>query len=178
MGNSSTQLRVPFTGEHELTVDAKNRLLVPSMVRSLIIPERDGNGLVLKVGGNLKIWLYPVNAYYQLLQHIRPGPVPDPKLRTFQVAHFAHAYPAEIDGQGRILLPEKLLKRSNTGSKVVLVGMDDHLELWNREDWEVESNHVFGRLSEIERDFCDFNDRQQALTRLSGEARTPPSAVG
>ncbi len=42
----------------------------------------------------------------------------------------------ELDGQGRILLNEKLRKRAGLKDDITLVGVRDHIELWNSEDWE------------------------------------------
>jgi MraZ protein len=42
----------------------------------------------------------------------------------------------ELDRQGRLLLPEKIKKRANLGSSLTLVGVRDHIEIWNSEDWE------------------------------------------
>ena len=52
-------------GEYELTIDDKNRLLVPSEVRKAIVPERDGEAFFLVVGINRVPWLYAERYYEQ-----------------------------------------------------------------------------------------------------------------
>jgi len=44
---------------------------------------------------------------------------------------------------------DKLLQRSGIGKDVTLVGVNDHLELWNRSDWEAEREALSRRRAEI-----------------------------
>jgi division/cell wall cluster transcriptional repressor MraZ len=50
--------------------------------------------------------------------------------------NFALAGKVELDSQGRLLLNEKLRKRAGLKDNVTLVGVRDHIELWNTQDWE------------------------------------------
>jgi MraZ protein len=49
---------------------------------------------------------------------------------------FALAGKVELDRQGRLLLNERLRKRAGLKDQVTLVGVRDHIELWNSENWE------------------------------------------
>ena len=123
-------------GEHELTVDDKNRLLIPSEIRKLLNPERDGEALFLVIGVNRKPWLYPERYYENLVSQvpaeISPG---DDRLARDQLL-FGMASRLEWDKQGRVLVPEKTLRRTGLNREVTLLGVRDHLELWNRSDWD------------------------------------------
>ena len=55
----------------------------------------------------------------------------------------------EMDKQGRVLFPDKILKRSGIGKEVTLVGNRDHLELWDRSQWETERERLSARREEI-----------------------------
>ena len=61
--------------------------------------------------------------------------LPGEDAMTFDQMWFGQATRVEWDNQGRILIPEKVFKRTAIGKEVSLVGMRDHLELWNRVDW-------------------------------------------
>jgi MraZ protein len=50
--------------------------------------------------------------------------------------NFALAGKVELDSQGRLLLNERLRKRAGLKDNVMLVGVRDHIELWNTQDWE------------------------------------------
>jgi DNA-binding transcriptional regulator/RsmH inhibitor MraZ len=42
----------------------------------------------------------------------------------------------EWDKQGRMSLSEKTLTRTGIGRDVTVIGARDHLEIWDRSDWE------------------------------------------
>ena len=50
-------------GQYELTIDAKNRLLVPADIRRRLEPERDGTAFFIVTGDNGRLWLYPEKIY-------------------------------------------------------------------------------------------------------------------
>jgi MraZ protein len=131
-----------FIGEHDLTLDEKNRLLVPSDVRKAMKPDRDGEGFYLIIGINRKPWLFPERYYEQLLEREGETLPPeaelnqDPRRLDDWLKRFAMARRVAWDKQGRILLPETTLRRTETRRDVTLVGVRNHLQLWNRDDWE------------------------------------------
>lgn len=134
-----------LTGEHELTIDEKNRLLVPSDIRRRLVPDRDGDAFYLVVGVNRKTWIYP-EKYFEALTQAPPEPRPkEESLDWDQMLALAHRQ--ELDGQGRILIPDKLLKRTGTQREVTLIGARNHLELWNRPDWDVRREEIWQRWS-------------------------------
>ena len=136
-------------GEYELNVDEKNRLLIPSEVRGRIKPAEDGEGFFLVIGIDRRPWLYPERYYEQLVTR-QPGEItPANDLHAFDQMHFALASRLEPDKQGRVLLPDKILKRAGIQKEVTLIGVRDHLELWNRADWEARREELEKRGPEI-----------------------------
>lgn len=135
--------------EYELTIDEKNRLLVPADFRRAIVPERDGEAYIAVIGVNRKTWLYPENYYGALVSRMSQEVAPDEDALAFEQMLFARASRLAPDKQGRILLPEKTLRRTGTGREVTLLGVRDHMELWNRQDWEARNAELTDRMSEI-----------------------------
>lgn len=148
--------RFPFIGEYELTIDEKNRLLVPAEIRREIVPERDGEAFILKVGSNSKLTLYLEKPYQGFLDQVPSDVAPDPRLQRFELMHFATALRVPMDKQGRILLPDRLLKRTRTGRDVTLLGVNNRLEIWNREDWEAESRSMLMQAAVIDQQFREY----------------------
>jgi MraZ protein len=132
-------------GEHELTLDEKNRLLVPSEIRKSLVPERDGEAFYLVVGQNRKPWLYTEKHYEHLVSSGEQQLMPNEDVLAFNQYYFAMASRAEWDKAGRILLPEKTLQRTGIKREVTLIGAKDHLEIWNRSDWERRFEELFNR---------------------------------
>lgn len=136
-------------GEFELTIDDKNRMLIPSEVRRVLIPERDGEAMFLVFGTNRKPWLYPERQYEAMVAQIQQELAPTEDALAFDQMHFAMASRLEWDKQGRVLIPEKTLKRTELGKEITLIGVRDHLELWNRGDWDAHREALLARSAEI-----------------------------
>jgi len=49
---------------------------------------------------------------------------------------FGGAVEAEVDAIGRILIPDFLRDRSNLKSRVVLIGVQNRVEIWNEKAWD------------------------------------------
>jgi MraZ protein len=144
-------LRHPlFVDEYDLTVDDKNRLLVPSQVRKAIVPDRDGEALFVVIGRNQVPWLYTERYYEYLVSTITNDLSPNDDQLAFDQLKFALASRLEFDKQNRVLIPDKTLKRAGIRKDVTLLGVRDHLELWNRTDWAAHRDELEKRSSEIE----------------------------
>lgn len=97
------------------------------------------------------LWLYPEKYYEQLLMSLMPPDIiPNDDLTEYAQMTFAMAERVELDNQGRIGLPSSLLKDAGLGNEVALIGMRDHLELWNRADWDQRRMHVLEQGRDIE----------------------------
>jgi len=117
-------------------VDEKGRLTIPAEVRKSIVPERDGDGFYVVLGLNGRPWLYPEQVYEEMV--FQQGDEISPGLEQLDFAHanFALAHRVSIDSQGRASNLEKTLRRTRTGREVTLIGAGNHLEIWNKADWD------------------------------------------
>ena len=136
-------------GEHELTIDEKNRLPIPSEIRKSMNSERDGDAFFLVLGLNRKPWLYPERFYEQLVFQAQPDITPGEEQLDFAHANFALASRLEWDSQGRLLIPAKTLRRTELNREITLIGAGDHLEIWNRSDWDSRREQILSRHAEI-----------------------------
>jgi len=144
------QVRHPVLfGEFDLNIDDKNRLLIPSEVRQRINQAEFGEGFFLVIGINRLPWIYPERYYEELATRIPADLVPADDLLAFDQLHFALASRLEPDKQGRVLLPDRILRRAGIRKEVTLIGARDHLELYNRADWEARREELEKRGREI-----------------------------
>ena len=131
-------------GEYELSIDEKNRLLIPAEIRHKFNPDTDGSAFFIKVGKNKVPWLYP-QKYYEEAAQTPPSLNPTEDNLAMDQFNFAFASLLEWDKQGRVVLPDKILKRTAVGKEVTLIGAKDHLELWSREAWTQHMEVLFAR---------------------------------
>jgi len=138
-----------FKGSFDLSMDDKHRVLVPLALRKKIDPERDGNAFIAIEGVDGRLWLYPENYYDALHSQGANQPMPNEDVLAYHRWNLGATETIELDKQGRLLLPERTLKDSGLGKEVTLVGVNDHLELWNRAEWEEERQSLRQRKKEI-----------------------------
>jgi len=125
-----------LTGEYEHTIDEKGRVLVSNKLRNQIDTKEQGSDFYLVVGANGILSLYPERCFEKMtLAMAQKNTAPD-EIIAFERMNFALAGKVELDSQGRLLLNEKLRKRAGLKNNVTLVGVRDHIELWNTQDWE------------------------------------------
>ncbi len=126
-----------YTGSYELTIDAKNRLSVPANIRSSMDPERDGTGFYL-VPGNRRgtLCLFGDKYYERYSEQYHASLMPAQEKEDFEDLFYGVASLLEVDKQGRVVLPQRLLDFAGVSGQVTMSGARDHLVLWNRKDHE------------------------------------------
>ena len=60
----------------------------------------------------------------------------DEELRDFERRIYPSASEIELDGQGRLVIPVKLRKYANLTDTATVVGVRDHIEIWDRGTWQ------------------------------------------
>jgi len=125
-----------LTGEYQHVIDAKNRVLISNKFRNQIDADEHGSNFYLVLGVNGILCLYPEKYFEQIVLSVAPGTAAPDEAVAFERMSFALASKVELDGQGRLLLNERLRKRAKLRDQITLVGVRDHIELWNNEDWE------------------------------------------
>ena len=140
-----------FTGHYEHSIDKKNRLAIPSKFRNRMDAERDGEGFVIVPGQpDGTLWLYTERHFEALSDRAESALIPDADQLEFEQVFFPLAESLELDSQGRILVPDKMLKRSGLGKEVVICGVRDHLEIRRRDAFEEELDERWARYREYQ----------------------------
>ena len=124
-----------FVGEFEQTIDAKHRLSISSSFRDQLIPEEDGKDFVLVLGADTHLRLYPDLYYRKLATMLRRSAIPDSRSGRYDMI-FAMARILKPDAHGRVVLPEKSMRRATMADRVTLIGANDHLEIWPTDEWD------------------------------------------
>jgi|SRR6476659_980612 MraZ protein len=117
-------------GEHEHSLDDKNRLTLPAKLR-----EQLGDQVVVTRGMDGCLYVYARPAFDALAARIGSLDGLAVDTRRMQRHFFTNATPADVDKQGRIVMPPLLLERERIGREVTVAGVGDHLEIWDRAVW-------------------------------------------
>jgi MraZ protein len=134
-----------FLGEYAHTIDDKNRLTLPAKFR-----ERFAGGGVVTRGLDGCLYLYSRDDWDRLVQSrlAELDPLAE-EGRLMQRYFFSAAAEAEPDKQGRIMLPAALSEHARLGREVVVAGVYDRLEIWDRAAWREHLKQVEGSAQHV-----------------------------
>jgi MraZ protein len=132
-------------GEHDHTIDDKNRLTLPAKFRQAF-----AEGVVLARGIERCLTAYPRSewgaAIETRLQELDPL---SKEGRLMQRYFFSGAAEAELDKQGRVMIPSSLSEHAGLGKEVVVAGIRDHLEIWDRAAWREHLHEIEGSAEDV-----------------------------
>ena len=134
-----------FFGEYEHTIDDKNRLTLPARFREAL-----AGGIVVTRGLDECLDVY-ARADWDAMVDAQLAPL-DPfskEARNLKRFFFAAASDAELDKQGRVLVPPALHRHARLGREVVVAGVHDHLEIWDRAAWAKHVTTVEGSADDV-----------------------------
>ena len=123
-----------FMGEYNHTIDAKGRLIVPAKFR-----EQLGEAFVITNGNDGCLNIYTREDWETFLEKLQflPNNGDSRKLKRKLVAQ---ANDVELDKQGRILVPPALREHAGLSKDVVLAGVIDKIEIWDKDRWEEQAD--------------------------------------
>jgi MraZ protein len=132
-------------GEYEHTIDEKNRLTLPAKFR-----EAFSEGVVLTRGMDGCLYAYPRRAWETSVEaRLRDLDPLSREGRLMQRFFFSGAAEAEPDRQGRIMVPAALAQHAGLGRDVVVAGMHDHVEIWDRAGWREHLKEIEGSAEHV-----------------------------
>jgi MraZ protein len=120
-----------FTGEYRHSVDDKGRVAVPAKFRAQI-----EEGAVVSRWLDACLAIHTRTGWEQLAAKVAGLPITDAGSRLFQRYVFAGAFEADLDRQGRVVVPAYLREWAGLGSEAVIVGSRDHAEIWSPARWD------------------------------------------
>lgn len=122
-----------LTGTHPRTLDDKKRLTLPKRVREQL--GENTRQLFIAQGMDQCLWLYDQTGLEQLSEKLDRAPATDADVRVFRRMFFPQMEEVDVDKAGRVLLPDRLIDFAGLKHEVVLIGVRDHLELWDAGRW-------------------------------------------
>ena len=115
-------------GEYTHVIDAKGRLFIPAKFRDEL-----GYSFVITKGLSRCLSIYPMQEWERFEAKINA--LPTRQARSLQLFFIASSQDCELDGQGRVLIPQKLREYAGLDKNTVVAGMTDHIEVWDEIEW-------------------------------------------
>jgi MraZ protein len=126
-----------FMGEFQHSLDDKGRLIVPAKFR-----EDLGEKFIVTRGLDNCLFVYPRTQWKILEDKIKELPTSHADTRAFVRLFFSGAVEAELDKQGRIVIPQHLREHARIERDVYVIGVSTKVEIWSREAWEKYSSQA------------------------------------
>jgi MraZ protein len=128
-------------GEYEHTIDDKNRLTLPARFRDAF-----ADGVVVTRGIDPCLAVYTREGWDGFVRSQLAGLDQfSREARQMRRFLFSAGVEAELDKQGRVTLPAGLLRKAGLARDVVVAGVGEFLEVWDRAAWQAQLEDVEGR---------------------------------
>ena len=158
-----------LTGAYERTIDEKLRLALPRPFREAFEDERQ---LVLTPGTDGSLSLFSGRSFAGMAEQLAVRSPSGHEVRAFSRLLYAQSHSVELDSQGRIRLPAELAKLGNLEGDVVVLGVGDHVELWNKSRWEAYFADLQPRYDQLaEAASCERSEAMDGQRALEAETR-------
>lgn len=119
-----------FIGEYTISMDSKGRVAIPSKFRNLL-----NSMAVVTRGLDQSLFLYPKKEWEDIAGKIAQLPLTNANSRAFSRLMLAGAFEAEMDKQGRMIIPDYLRKFANLSKRIVVAGLYNRIEIWDEQAW-------------------------------------------
>jgi MraZ protein len=119
-----------FIGEYQYTIDDKKRLAVPPKLRAVL-----GKKAVITKGLDQCLWVFAQKDWAELAKKLSQLPLAQADARGFARIMLTGAMEVNIDGLGRVLVPDYLKNYAGLNKKVVVAGVYNRIEIWDETKW-------------------------------------------
>jgi MraZ protein len=124
-----------LTGVFSRAIDEKTRVAIPKRLREALNPE-NRPVVYIAPGTDQSLALYTEEAFARLADRLAQVSPTRQDVRTFGRLFYARAHRLELDAQGRVRIPPELAELARLDKEVVLLGVQDHVEIWAVDRWK------------------------------------------
>jgi MraZ protein len=137
-----------LTGTFPRSLDEKLRVAIPKRLCDEF-GEGDVRELYVAPGQDKCLVVYAPSAFERLGRKIARQSSTRMDVRTYRRLFFARAERVELDAQGRVRLPDRLVEFAGLRKDVVLAGVQDHLEIWDADHWQSYLNQYSAAFDDV-----------------------------
>ncbi|HUD21096.1 MAG TPA: division/cell wall cluster transcriptional repressor MraZ [Candidatus Saccharimonadales bacterium] len=140
-----------FLGEYTHSLDSKGRISVPSKFRADL-----GASAIVTKGLDGCLFLYPKGEWEVMANKLASLPVSSSSARAFARLMLSGAMEVEIDKFGRVLLPGYLRTFAGIKSEVVVTGVAQRIEIWDKTAWGTFTTDAESKSSELAENLTEW----------------------
>ena len=129
-------------GQHRYQLDAKGRIALPARFR-----EAFESGVYLTLGQDGCLYVFPQDEWQRRSDEVRSRPLTGQAARDYARMFFGNAERMDLDGQGRLTIPQRLRGRVGLDREAVVIGVYDHLQVWASPAWDAYERDRVGAYS-------------------------------
>ena len=138
-----------FIGTFHHNLDAKNRVTVPRKILEKAVSNSRPARFYISMGMEDCLFLFTEERWQELTQSLDSVPLGKLEARDFQRLFFSDTYEVDVDGSGRILIPDVLKTNAGLTREVVFLGAGSRVEIWDAERWKARKNKIAGGYATI-----------------------------
>lgn len=124
-------------GEYEHTLDEKKRVSLPKAFRAAL-----GRRVVMTRGFDNCLFVYSRNGWERIAEKLQSLSFVDTDTRGFNRFMLSGAAEVDVDGVGRILIPDHQKEYAALKKNVIFAGVSDRVEIWDARNWETYKAHI------------------------------------
>ena len=126
-----------FIGEYQHNLDEKKRVSLPRAFRASL-----GRKVVMTRGLDNCLFIYSRSAWEKVAGKLQELSFAQADTRGFNRFILSGAVEVEVDGAGRILIPEHQRQFAGLKKAVVFAGVSDRVEIWDSSRWSTYKTRI------------------------------------
>lgn len=142
-----------FIGEYQHNLDAKGRIIIPSRFRDEL-----HSTFVLARGLDSCLTIYSVEQWNKMFEEINKLPTTKKNARMYVRMLTSTATECAPDNQGRIQIPSFLSKPVNITKECVVIGANNHVEIWDKATWDAYYDEASNNFEDIAENLSELID--------------------
>lgn len=129
---------VGFIGKHDLRIDDKGRLTIPSRFKQVLKEKypQDEMEVMVSISWDRNLQVQPISEYLKKAERVMSYNALDAASRRLQQMYTGMASQEKVDGSGRIRLAPDLREMTELDREVTCVGNLHSFEIWDRSKWQ------------------------------------------
>ena len=118
-------------GEFEHNLDAKGRMIMPAKIRYDV-----GDTFVISKGLDGCLFGFSMNEWNNFEEKLKTLQLTNKNARDFVRFFLSGAVEAEVDKQGRFLIPANLREYAGLTKETIITGVGTRIEIWDKDKWK------------------------------------------